>query len=239
MRCYLCTKCKHNCSKGGDNKRYCKQTATDDKNQVSICTNGDFQSYWHVVSKCRCVCVCLSCLWEMKTSRRRPLGITNYLVKRSLVHWCVGAVNATICTGQPHGCRIPQLPSDADAQTFKQRRWWRTHQCQCEIMWNQIVPGHDMSYTGCLYSGTKDQPGRLMPMICCLPTSIVKALDPDTPFHDTGSVVKIGWCGSFVISEHFGIPSLLRFKSRPSIRKLPTENASCWNWLHSLHPQVS
>lgn len=175
----------------------------------------------------------------MKTSRRRPLGITNYLVKRSLVHWCVGAVNATICTGQPHGCRIPQLPSDADAQTFEQRRWWRTHQCQCEIMWNQIVPGHDMSYTGCLYSGTKDQPGRLMPMICCLPTPIVKALDPDTPFHDTGSVVKIGWYGSFVISEHFGIPSLLRFKSRPSIRKLPTENASCWNWLHSLHPQVS
>ena len=93
-----------------------------------------------------CVCVCLSCLWEMKTSRRKPLGITNYLVKRSLVHWCVGAMNATICTGQPHGCRKPQLPSDADAQTFGQRRWWRAHQCQCEIMWNQIVAGHDMNY---------------------------------------------------------------------------------------------
>lgn len=50
-----------------------------------------------------------------------------------------------ICTGQPHGCRIPQLPIDPDAQIFEQRRRWRTHQCQCEIMWNQIVPGHDMN----------------------------------------------------------------------------------------------
>ena len=150
-----------------------------------------------------CVCVCFSCLREMKTSRRRSLGITNYLVKRSLVHWCVGAVNATIyiyaldshtVVGY-HSFQLMQMHKYSSKDDDEGHI--NASAKSCEI---RLYQGMTWT-TGCLCSGTKDQPGRLMPMICCLPTSIVKALDPDTPFlpwrwpwlHDTGMCAGIGF----------------------------------------------